>query len=336
MNAPSLSGFLDVTGANYQLFDLGTHLKQLPRSTLALLDNGRKYPYPHLGFAWVATFIWDDQQPEQNNLWFLKLPLDEQGCLVPAVHSDLVRRLYTALQTNDSDERRRLLTDHPYQFQPDTSKMAALHAKATQILSLPASPYFEPAAEFYLLQNNQVDWKTLGIQGLADLAERCLHTHEKEFADALINVGDEPFIALASQLQHVKTNTEITQATIASAKHRDTAPTIQSALRALSQSAEPEMVRAFILNLIQQGKSDLETLLILFTNYPALFTDISFACQLMTELSIHTDEAGFNRVLTNLAMQTGLEGIVMKVFASDTLNETLANALSRLIQSARK
>ncbi|TCS40143.1 DUF3549 family protein [Reinekea marinisedimentorum] len=336
MNAPSLSGFLDVTGANYQLFDLGTHLKQLPRSTLALLDNGSKYPYPYLGFAWVATFIWDAEHPEQNNLWFLKLPLDEQGCLVPAVHSDLVRRLYTALQTNDDNERRRLLTDHPYQFQPDSSKMAALHAKATQLLSLPASPYFEPAAEFYLLQNEQTDWKTLGIQGLADLAERCLHTHEQEFSRALSVVGDEPFIALAGQLQHVETSPAITRAAITSAQRRDTAHTIQSALRATSQTAEPEQVEGFILNLIDTGKLDLETLLIIFTNYPALFSNLNLAGQLMTELSIHTDETGFNRVITNLAMQQGMEGIVMKIFSSDALNETLANALSRLIQSARK
>jgi hypothetical protein len=336
MNAPSISGFLDVTGANYQLFDLGTHVKQISQNTLALLDNGSKYPYPHLSFAWLAIFIWDKDYTEQNSLWFLKLPLDEQGCLVPAVHSDLVRRLYTALQTSDTSERKRLLTDHPYQFQPDTSKMAALHAKATQLLSLPASRYFEPAAEYYLLKNPHIDWQTLGIQGLADLSERCLKTHAKEFHEALIHSSDEPFIALANQLQHVKTDKEITEALIISANKRNTAPTIQAVLRAASQTSEPEMIAAFILELSQAGKLDLETLLIIFTNYPALFTEIEFCCQLTTELCIHTDEAGFKKVMTNLAMQEGLNGIVMKMFSSRTLNETLANALSQLIQSRRK
>jgi len=336
MNAPSLTGFLEITGAKYRLFDLGTQLRKLSNKTLLHLDEGQKYPYPHLGFGWLAIFTWNGDLIEQNSLWFLKLPLDEQGILSAAVHSDLVNRFYRAFQTSDRKERQRLLTDHPYQFKPDNEKMAALHALASHQLALPPSFYHQSAAQFYLNDDREVQWQQIGVQGIADIVTRLSNTELESLNNRIASLEDEPLIALMRQLEHFPLHSSTIDALISRSQNAPNHSSIVNAcLKSASQSQALKLVEPIILERLSACDFDLEFLLIIITRYHYLFDNIKTATTVLDHLAQMADSDGFNRVVTNLAMQTGMEGIIMTILRSASLTENLANALSRLIQSQR-
>lgn len=337
MNAPSLTGFLAITEAKFRLFDLSLSLRKLPHNTLEKLDEGQPYPMPHMGFAWLAIFIWNPERNEQNNLWFMKLPLDEQGIVNAAAHSDLVSRLYKSLQTKDAKERQRLLTDHPYQFKPNTQKMAALHATATKLLGLPASHHFQSAADFYQHTSANTDWATLGVQGIADFVIRLKESEFEALNPHLANYPPEVFIALAAQFEHRVLTTSTVQSLFAIASARDVdIDTVNACLRAVSQSPAIRLFDNLATTLVINDQASLETILILLTRYRHLLADTQSAAQLLDSLASKADADGFNRVTANLAMQQDMSGIVMRILGSEHLTETLANALSGLLRPTKR
>ncbi|EAR08722.1 DUF3549 family protein [Reinekea blandensis] len=338
MNAPSLAGFLDMTQARYRLFDLGTHLRKLPSQTLHKLDTGEPYPHPHLGYGWMVIFLWNESLTEQNSLWFLKLPLDEQGILPAAVHSDLVNRLYKALQTGDAKERQRLLTDHPYQFSPDPEKMAALHAQATQTLGLPPSDYHAPARAFYL-ENQKLDqhWSGLGLQGIADLVCRANDDELNQLCRRVEALDAEPQRALLTQLEHRPLPTAAVEALVNLAETREpqTLDLHTAALRAGANSTAFRLFEPTIHRTLEAPDVSLEFILTVLTRYTALLTDVELTVKTLDRLAVLADADGFARVVTNLAMQPGMNGIVAKILGSSHLTDPLGHALGRLIQQQR-
>lgn len=336
MNVPSLSGFLTMTEASFRLFDLGIQLRKMPDSTLERLDEGQPYPCPHLGYAWLVIFMWNEHESQQNSLWFLKLPLDEQGILPAAVHSDLVNRLYRALQVQDSKERQRLLTDHPYQFKPEPEKMAALHARATKILGLPPSPYFDDVHRFYLSPNAGLHWQELGIQGIADFVCRLKDNDIQQLNPSLLTLDQAPLLALLRQFEHRELPTSTVEMLVSIAqKNPDNAELTSACLRACAQSPARKLIEPVIAARIDNEKVDLELLLTVLTRFPHLCQDATYATQILDRLARAADADGFQRVMTNLAMQPGMAGIVMTTLANPALTENLANALSLLIQRTR-
>lgn len=336
MNVPSLSGFLEITQAKYRLFDLGTSVRKLPSSTLQALDDGQPYPLPHLGFGWLVIFLWNEEVSEQNSLWFLKLPLDEQGSLPAAVHSDLVNRLYKALQTADEKERQRLLTDHPYQFTPEHEKMASLHARATDILGLPPSDFHQPARDFYLSESSSANWATLGIQGIADFVVKANDDELIQACQRVKDLEDAPKFALLQQLEHTHLPTRAIELLKSCCEEQsNNIAFITAVLRASTQSQAHKLLEPTILKLVEKRTASTEFILSIITRYTYLLKDEEIAVSVLDQLAELADADGFGRVMTNLAMQPGMQGIVMRTLGSQRLTETLANALSQLIQQKR-
>ncbi len=335
MNVLSLSGFFSITGAKFRLFDLGTQVRKLPEQILNDLDEGKPYPYPHLGYGWLVIFIWNPQFKEQNSFWFLKMPLDEQGILSAAMHSDLVNRLYKSLQEKDAKERQRLLNDHPYQFQPDAEKMAALHARATKQLGLPASPYFEAADQFYHL-GQEIDWQSIGVQGIADLICRADDDTFANINKQLKNIPQNPAMHLIRQLEHRDIPASTAETLLAIAQTQtDNHLLVDACIRGASQAKAKRLFDDFLLNHLANESLSIESLLLLITRYTYLLDRVEVATQVLDQLAKQADFDGFQRVVTNLALQPGMKNIVRTVLSSDTLTENLANALSQMIQLQR-
>lgn len=337
MNAPSLTNFMAMTKAKFQLFDLGLYLRELPSTILTDLDNGQPYSNPHLGYAWLAIFNWHANQPEQNSFWFLKLPLDEQGILPAGVHSDLVSRFYRAIETSDASERQRLLTEHPYQFTPDHEKMAALHAVTTCQLGLSPSHFFEPAHQFFINNDDTIDWQTLGIQGIADVVWRLTNSEFETLINRLPTLALPPLLALLQQFEHreIPVNIIKTIASIAQSAQTNDA-LFASCLRACAQSAAASTLEPVILARLKTQSVSTEVLLTILTRYSYLLKNDTQAVIILDSLATRVDSDAFARVITNLAMQPNMTGIIMKTLTSPTLTEALANALSNLIQQKRR
>lgn len=335
MPSPSLSHFLSLTKANIRVFDLSAQLKKMPSKTLEGLDQGKPYPFPYLGYAWLSLFIWNPENSAQHSFWFLKLPLDEQGIVSSGVHNDLVTRLYKALQTDNPEERQRLISDHPYQFTPDTLKMAALHANATKILGLPPSNYYQ-AAKDYFLHGADVNWQNIGRQGVADLACR-LTEKEVSILNARIAMLDEaPLIGLVQQLAHAELKTSTVELLLKQAATTANDELFIACLTAIAGSPAQALAHPLIKEKSSAQRLTLEALLVVVTRFSSILNEETCAIQILDQLAHQSDQDGFNRVMANLAMQPNHRGFVQQLLASQQLTEGLANKIARLIQQQRR
>lgn len=169
-----LINLLREAGAAIRLFDMGRRVDKLNIETFRKIEQAQiPYPHPFLHQAWLGVLIWNPKQRQQNAIWFLKLPLDEQGYLVQAARDDLVARLLqNALNQRQGVTDEDALKDNPFAFTPDQEKMAIFHAHAALAMGDQASPYYENAEAYLSGQLPLERWTDLGLQGLADFVVR--------------------------------------------------------------------------------------------------------------------------------------------------------------------
>lgn len=337
MTVASLAHFLKATEAQFQVFDVSLALKKCDHRLLTIIDDGQPYPMPYMGFAWVVVFLWNPTQPQANSFWFFKLPVDEQGICSRAAHNDLVQRLYKSLKTSDADERSKLINEHPYQFTPPVQTMAALHAHTSNSVRLPPSQFWPTAHAFFNEPNRDKALHELGIQGIADFVARTSEQGLTDFAPKLAHLPLDDLLALLAQYEHRTLPTATLSALLARMEAEpDNSMLMNAVLRAVAQSTAVMLFDECIKTNFQSGNITLETLLVLFTRYTHLLTNDDFAMQLVDLLTQKADADGVNRVLTNAALQAPLRTLIPRLLGHSSLTPNVANALTALIQQARR
>ncbi|MHA7881005.1 MAG: DUF3549 family protein [Saccharospirillum sp.] len=331
----SIGQFLANSGAHYRLFDLGSQLRTLSSDAWQRFDQGDAYPFPYLNHAWLVMLMWHPDNWAQHSIWFMKLPLDEQGRLPLAVQGDVLNRLNKALTTQDAEERQRLLTDHPYQFTPNLQKMAALHARARRILSAPRSEYFSPARQRLINNDTQVDWQTLGLQGIAEVLEQLKPNDQSRLAKHLLTWPEPMQTTVLAMLEHHEPELALTEAMLRLAQSAQSEHLVTAAIRGLSQSRARDLIARQVPPLLDRFPDSLDLTLALLSRHLDLLSDVELALVLLDRLAHQADQDGFNRMIQSLALQPGLSGLVMAVLRHPNRSDHLMRAIGGLIQQAR-
>ncbi|MBB3189817.1 DUF3549 family protein [Halomonas cerina] len=205
----SLHDFFVRSGAEVRLYHLGRRVTPCELATLAALESGEQpWPQPWQGKARLAM-VFRVGELEDPLIWFLALPLDEQGRLDPAPRDAFLQRLLETLGRNvrglgreDGEQIDNLMKDNPLVFTPSMPFQAVLHARASLDLGHPASQHLEPA-EAYLEGQQALDWRALGLQGLADFAVRMEADQASRLAARLPALPGEVLTSLCYCLEHV-------------------------------------------------------------------------------------------------------------------------------------
>lgn len=204
----SLHDFFMRSGAEVRAYHLGRRVEPCALETLAAFESGElAWPAPWQGTARLGLVfrLGDLRDPL---IWFLALPLDEQGQLVPAPRDAFVQRLLETLGRSATGKdgtaatAENLMQDNPLAFTPSLPFQAMLHARASFDLGLPASQHLE-LAEAYLSGQQRFDWRDLGLQGLADHAVRLDEPASRALAARLPTLPDEVLVSLCYCLEHV-------------------------------------------------------------------------------------------------------------------------------------
>ncbi|MCK2182461.1 DUF3549 family protein [Halomonas getboli] len=205
----SFHDFFARTGADVRLYHLGRRVEPCELATLTALEQDEQpWPQPWQGKARLAmVFRLGDM--EDPLIWFLALPLDEQGRLDPAPRDAFLQRLLETLGRNvqglgreDGEAIDNLMQDNPLAFTPSLPFQAVLHARAGRDMGQPASQHMEPA-EAYLEGQQDLDWRALGLQGLADVAVRMDDAQAERVAAHLPALPGEVLASLCYCLEHV-------------------------------------------------------------------------------------------------------------------------------------
>ncbi|SEL98042.1 DUF3549 family protein [Halomonas daqiaonensis] len=205
----SLHDFFLRSGAEVKLYHLGRRVEPCALDILAAFESGEMaWPVPWQGTARLAM-VFRLGDLEDPLIWFLALPLDEQGHLDPAPRDAFLQRLLETLGRGvqglgptQSSEIDNLMKDNPLAFNPSLPFQAVLHARASLDTGLPASQHLEPV-EAYLSGQQAIDWRALGLQGLADFAVRLDATTSRPLATRLDTLPGEVLTSLCYCLEHV-------------------------------------------------------------------------------------------------------------------------------------
>ena len=207
----TLHDFFVRTGADARLYHMGRRVEPCPMEALISLehDNGA-WPLPWQGEARLGIVLHLGEMDDPL-IWFLALPLDEQGQLTPAPRDAFLQRLLITLgqsaentdsAPNHQEEIDNLMQDNPLAFTPALPFQAMLHARATRDTGKPPSPHLEPVQN-YLSGRQPLDWQFLGLQGLADFVVRLDNAAEATLQQALPDLPNDVLLSLCYCLEHI-------------------------------------------------------------------------------------------------------------------------------------
>ena len=348
----TLQDFLSASGAQYRFFDLGRRVLKIDKSLFEKIEaNQVPYPYPLQRHAWFGVLFWDPKNTHQHHIWFLKLPLDEQGLLSLAARDDFLRRaldqLGEAIISNQQEnpeqintpQKSRELKDNPWSYTPRQDKMATFHAKALVELKRPGSQYLMSMLTYLNQPERFAEWQHIGLQGIADLCSRC---SESAISELLIKhlpqLPKEVMIPLLHGLENEPINHGLSQAVVSCAKPGSEDNTsLAATIRALSGSVDKKTLKQYIADTLSSHKAapvSIEILVAVSGRAWDSLADENIALLFLEALA--TNDAGqeaFNQVLTDVLFMPIVGQCIRQAFRSPERSEALASAIGHFLST---
>ncbi|ANG62103.1 hypothetical protein A8C75_06090 [Marinobacterium aestuarii] len=337
----SLLDLIHQTGARCRLFDMGRRVSKVSAEVFGRVEQGQiAYPQPYLHHAWVGLLMWHPKEPQRNAVWFLKLPLDEQGFLIQAVRDDLLQRLLQNI-SGLLDGGPDALKDNPFSFKPDAEKMAIFHAHAKVVLGLPASQHYEYAQHYFAGQLGFDQWPNLGLQGIADIVVRLEQgNNEALLIGALAQLPDAPLQALCCALEHVEPSHRLMQALQPRLdqclkQHGGDQGMLAALVRALSNSTSDTFRQAWLSRILASERAlETEVLVAIATRCCESLKDPALLQAFLERLAAgDTGQNGFSRVMADLMFMPALRRPIMQAFRNPERSETLSAAIGAMFGS---
>ena len=209
MNINTLTDFLEQSQCQCRIYDLGRKVAKISNSDFKKIEhNDLPYPYPIQQHAFIALTFWQvSRQQQEHFIWFLKMPLDEQGFLKITAQTSFLKMVVEAmgedLTANISKELQESLASNPFVFKPSAEKLAIFNAAINTSFIRPASSFYPAALSYFSGSTSWDEWQTLGIQGVADLAARLAYdNNQQNLINALPYLPQQPLQSLALCLEN--------------------------------------------------------------------------------------------------------------------------------------
>ncbi|AVJ55664.1 DUF3549 domain-containing protein [Idiomarina sp. OT37-5b] len=337
----TLGEFLQAGKADYQVFDLGRCLHEIDQTTFDRIERQQQpYPFPIRQQAQLAVLFRHRQQPDNDYLWFIQLPLDERGLLSSAARDHYLEFVLNALgheiTGSLTDEQEQQLKQNPYLFTPSDVQRAALHARIAVQRRAAPSLYFDDAETY--LASQQGDWQNLGMQGLHDCAARLAQLPQlcaaiaSHFTDYPAAVRQQ----LAAALEHQPLPAKLRDALVTVAA-TSTAETRCDAMRALASCAEQGPVIQLIRNQLTTTASeslDADRLTVMAARlWPALAdpTRLTRYIHAIAQLQ----PVMFDALFQDIISLPQLRPLLLSLLAQGQLSNDSLQALNRLKQNVQ-
>jgi hypothetical protein len=339
----SISEFLLQAGSQYRIFDMGRRVQ--PISTELFVDfehANTPYPYPLQQHALVAVLFWNKSQNDNHYVWFLKLPLDEQGLLMQAPRNQFLELVVTALgnsmQQQPDEEQQSALDHNPLIFKPSEQKLAAFTSQSRLAMNLSASQYMTPALDYLADQSNYQHWQQLGFQGLADIAARLEQGNSlKLVVKAIKSLPAEPFCALCCSLENSEIPSQLAEPLLeilSDALATNNISIAVHALRALSNSSDHTQRQAALKQTFASEliKNQLDIVIIIAARYWSVLNSIETAVNyLEAVVEVSPEQDIFNQLFSDLVAVPHTRRYFLNALRHPERSNKLAQAIAQLI-----
>lgn len=342
----SLNALLASTKLKYRWINIGRGIRNITQAQFDSYESCQAvYPWPVAYQAHFSLIVWNPSQDQQHTIWFFKLPLDEQGLIIPQARDALILELLAMLGITSSEKPNQNQSSE-YTFEPDDEQKAAIHAKVSKILAEPPSTWYQPVQQYLSTPSSDVAWSSLGLQGFADIIERLSEDKITTTLTGAIDWVDAPvFEALCHFIQNKKAPavlvsaiaTRVNQSLSEPDKEALPASFYSSAIRSFSQTTKNEAVLHCIDQILtsSHGKN------------PEVLHAISFYCwqylknmplmkQYLDNLSQLKNEPHlFNQLVTDLMFVPDMRPEVLAQFRNPERSESLGVAIGRLMSGIK-
>ncbi len=208
MNMNTLTDFLQASKCQFRIYDLGRKVCKISNSDFKKIEHNEvAYPYPIQQHAFIAITFWQVAAQKEHYIWFLKMPLDEQGLLKITAQTSFIKMVMEAMGnelTGDiSKKLQEQLASNPFVFKPNAEKLAIFNAAINASFIRPASSFYNSAQQYFTGINGWDNWQELGIQGIADVTARLeFDNNQQNLINALPHLPQQPLQSLALCLEN--------------------------------------------------------------------------------------------------------------------------------------
>ncbi|MEC8483437.1 MAG: DUF3549 family protein [Pseudomonadota bacterium] len=344
-NIESLSDLFDAVGCKATFYDVGRYITKITPQQVVQFDKKQQiYPYSFRKQAWLACVLTQssgDNSATNQVIWFLRLPLDESGCLNLGTRDHFIKTIVDKIMHKGAEQGvQEALEDNPYAFQPDQDRLASFHAILARDLKQPASEYLDAVLTYLRNTNASLsdDWQDLGIQGLADLAARNEKAgYEKEVIRALCSAPDDVRFPLCHALEHHLPSSAVVKAVSNEMTASGATPASASHLiRAIARSDFPNdlFIPLFTMlgDITDCSDEQLELIAALVSKCPHWLTAQGQLLRIILEKLAHRDDAqlGFKHIVAELTQQPETRQACWNILRSPHASAALQKAVADL------
>ncbi|UZE94999.1 DUF3549 family protein [Alkalimarinus alittae] len=342
----SLNALLASTKLKFRWVNIGRGIRNISQTQFDSFESCQSaYPWPVAYQAQFALIVWNPGQDQQHTIWFFKLPLDEQGLIIPQARDALILELLAMLGITSSQQQNKNESS-VYTFEPDDEQKAAIHAKVSKILAEPPSAWFQPVQDYLSSKDSGILWSNLGLQGFADIVERVSEDKISSTLSSAMGWVDAPaFEALCRFIQNKKAPVMLITAIIsrvnASLSNANQEPLpvsfYDSAIRAFSQADKDSKVTECISAILASpAGQNIEVLHSLSLYCWQHLKDKKLMTQYLDNLSQIEDEKPiFIQLVTDLMFVPDMRPEVLTQFRNPERSESLGVAIGRLMSGVR-
>jgi hypothetical protein len=336
----TLSEFLRQSGAKYRVFDMGRRVVKLSPDEFFNFEHGNEpYPYPFKKSALFGLVFWNEKQADNRYVWFLNLPLDEQGLLIQAARDEflvmVLDRVGECMLASDNGEKiEGALKDSPYAFKPREDRMAAFNAQVTHNLSLKPSAYFDDVNAYFSGETTFDNWQSLGMQGFADFAARMDNAETLSLIESIPFLPVPPFMILTTFLENVDVDLSLVEIFCQRVHNelQEKQPNIEhiaACLRAVSNSSATGLVLQMVRQVLSHSCSQNIELLATISGRLWQSLEQQELCHLFVEQLAQNNggQAAFSQLLADLMFMPNMRTHVMAALRSTNRSAELSKAV---------
>jgi hypothetical protein len=246
----TISEFLLQAGTDYRVFDMARGIRSLGSQLFLDIENATvPAPYPRQQHAWFGILFFNKQMSNEHYIWFVKLPLDEQGLVIGAARQQFLQIVVSALgQTLDKQNKQHnQLPENPFTFVPNQQQLADFNSIGRVELGISLSGCSN-LVEQYLTAPEQHDWRAISLQGIANFTASLQQSKNKHLLlTQFLMLAPDMQHALCASLENHQIDEDISSLLI-HWYHQDIKDEkrLHSVLRGLCQSQTKVIVNSFI------------------------------------------------------------------------------------------
>jgi hypothetical protein len=334
----SISKFVEETGAQMRIFDLGRRIQKISKSEFAdIEDLNKPYPSPYLQHAWIGILTWNPKKAGHHNIWFLKLPLDEQNFIQPGDRDAFLNHWLRCLQFPDKEHG-----EAPCYYKPDQNRMAYFHALALAMLGQPNTSFYDTTRAYLSGDMGWQNWQQLGLQGIAEVVVNIDKDNNATLvAQGINNMPATPLNVLLGFFENIEPDFPLSLAIndrLAKVISEGAEPAdLAGFVRALSHSQNIEQRQVLLEVILMHPKAiSVEVLASMASRCWQDLKDDLLLSFLNTLAENDQGQGAFNALIADLMSLPNKREHILQAFRSEKRSQKLMIAIGNLMKSVQQ